>query len=528
MLPVCQAVQHAHQKGIIHRDLKPGNILVCLTDGKPVPKVIDFGVAKAMGAKLTDQTLYTAAGAVIGTVEYMAPEQARVTNLDIDTRADIYSLGAVLYELLAGSPPFSRRELRSAALDEVLRMVREQEPPKPSTKLSTADELASLAAVRGIEPRRLKNLVRGDLDWIVMKCLEKDRGRRYETANSLAMDIQHYLADQPVLAGPPSKMYRLKKFLRRNRTAITTTLLSLSILVVIAAWATRNWLVQKRTEADLAFQKEMTQNFAAAMRWMDPHGRFYQIQTWLRDSGEAKAKATEEPVRLSVDDRDRLRRAMLEEVVGIVEDKAPIELKPNVTIALLNEAGVRALAGRACAELEAPARGVRHLRRSIEIYRYLQTPASGISPENVPIGRHAMAMNAILLLDLCERANMLDSIGTELSLAEEIFPGTPETDYEGSRLKLATPPMQSAFHGVKGALLGRRGDFAAGEKLLLIRFSALTDPEQPAEEILPVERQVTAQRLADLYSAWKKPDEAARWKREVEKLKGPAERKTGE
>jgi eukaryotic-like serine/threonine-protein kinase len=216
-VPVCHAVQHAHQKGIIHRDLKPSNVLVALYDDRPVPKVIDFGVAKATGPQLTEQTLHTGFGAVVGTIEYMSPEQAGFNQLDVDTRSDIYSLGVLLYELLAGSPPFSRKELEKSGMLEMLRVIREQEPSKPSTKLSTAEGLPTLAANRGTEPAKLTRLVRGELDWIVMKALEKDRGRRYETANGFAMDLQRYLADEPVLAGPPSAWYRLRKFVRRNK-----------------------------------------------------------------------------------------------------------------------------------------------------------------------------------------------------------------------------------------------------------------------------------------------------------------------
>src|SRR5262245_11061948 len=203
-VPVCQAIQHAHQKGIIHRDIKPSNVLVALYDGKPVPKVIDFGVAKATGQSLTDKTLVTGFGSIVGTLEYMSTEQAEGNQRDIDTRSYIYSLGVLLYELLAGSPPFSRKELEQAGMMEMLRVIREQEPSKPSTKLSTADGLPTLAANRGTEPAKLTKLVRGELDWIVMKALEKDRNRRYETANGFATDVQRYLAGEAVQAVPPS------------------------------------------------------------------------------------------------------------------------------------------------------------------------------------------------------------------------------------------------------------------------------------------------------------------------------------
>jgi len=209
---VCQAVYHAHQKGVIHRDLKPSNVLVGLYDGVPVPKVIDFGVAKATGQKLTEATLFTGFGAVVGTPEYMSPEQARLDNLDIDTRSDIYSLGVLLYELLTGTTPLDRRRLGQAALLEVLQVIREEEPPRPSTRLNTTEELPTIAALRNIEPRKLSGLIRGELDWVVMKALEKDRNRRYETASSLAMDLRRYLDDEPVQACPPSACYRFGKF----------------------------------------------------------------------------------------------------------------------------------------------------------------------------------------------------------------------------------------------------------------------------------------------------------------------------
>jgi len=241
-IQVCQAIQHAHQKGIIHRDIKPSNILVTINDGVPVPKVIDFGIAKATGGlKLTDKTIFTAFEQFIGTPAYMSPEQATLASLDIDTRSDIYALGVLLYELLTGKTPFDAKELLAIGLDEMRRTIRDQEPPRPSTRLSTlpGEELSTTAQRRGIEAPKLVSELRGDLDWIVMKCIEKDRARRYETANSLAADVQHHLNDEPVAARPPSRLYRLQKTVRRNKLAFAAAAVVAGALLAglsIATW----------------------------------------------------------------------------------------------------------------------------------------------------------------------------------------------------------------------------------------------------------------------------------------------------
>jgi serine/threonine protein kinase/tetratricopeptide (TPR) repeat protein len=238
---VCHAIQHAHQKGIIHRDIKPSNIIVTVQDGVPVPKVIDFGVAKATEQRLTEETIYTALEQTIGTPAYMSPEQAEMTRMDIDTRSDIYSLGVLLYELLTGKTPFDVKELLAKGIEEMRRTIREQEPRRPSTRLTTMGqgELTTTAKRRQTDAPKLVNLVRGDLDWIVMKCLEKDRTRRYETANGLASDLLRHIANEPVLARPPSNVYRFQKMVRRNKLAFAATALIGVVLVVatgISVW----------------------------------------------------------------------------------------------------------------------------------------------------------------------------------------------------------------------------------------------------------------------------------------------------
>jgi eukaryotic-like serine/threonine-protein kinase len=275
---VCRAIQHAHQKGVIHRDLKPSNVMVTLDDERPIPKVIDFGISKALSQQLTEKTLFTAYGQMIGTPLYMAPEQAQLTMRDVDTRSDVYSLGVLLYELLTGTTPFDRETLQKSGFDEMRRIIREVDPPRPSARISTmnAHLLSTISARHHIDPRKLSASLRGELDWIVMKALEKDRNRRYETASGFAADVERYLADEPVQACPPSAAYRLRKFARRNRVALTFAALVLFFigsLGGVAGWAVRDRVAREEEIADeratqlSAVEREVDLALLDAERW---------------------------------------------------------------------------------------------------------------------------------------------------------------------------------------------------------------------------------------------------------------------
>jgi serine/threonine protein kinase/tetratricopeptide (TPR) repeat protein len=254
-IPVCHAIQHAHHKGIIHRDLKPSNILVSMFDGKPVPKVIDFGIAKAINHQLARHTLYTQTGTMIGTPEYMSPEQAMTSGLDVDTRTDIYSLGVILYELLTDTLPFDPSVLRKAGMEGMARIIRETDPPRPSTRLTTilSTEDVDPASLHRTDPRTLQRQIRGDLDWITLKAMEKDRTRRYETANGLAMDLQRYLNDEPVLARPPSTSYRAAKFVRKHKIAVIAAG-AVAAALVLGMIGTSIGFVRARQARDFAVQ----------------------------------------------------------------------------------------------------------------------------------------------------------------------------------------------------------------------------------------------------------------------------------
>ncbi|MDP6931130.1 MAG: serine/threonine-protein kinase, partial [Planctomycetota bacterium] len=263
-IEVCEAIQHAHQKGIIHRDLKPSNILVGMAEGKPLSKVIDFGIAKATGGRLTEKTIFTSRGMLIGTPAYMSPEQAEMSGIDIDTRSDVYSLGILLYELLSGEPPFHPQRLREMGYAEIQRVIREEEPPRPSTKLTTIKTSKKVAELRCLDANALRKQLGGDLDWIAMKALEKNRSRRYATVQELATDLGRHLADEPVEAGPPSASYRFAKFVRRNRAGVAAgslVLLALAAGIVATTWQRQQARTAERvavTERDKAQKAELT------------------------------------------------------------------------------------------------------------------------------------------------------------------------------------------------------------------------------------------------------------------------------
>ncbi|MDX2132961.1 MAG: serine/threonine-protein kinase [Planctomycetota bacterium] len=494
---VCNAVQHAHTKGIIHRDIKPSNVLVSTQDGKPHAKVIDFGIAKATASKLTEKTLFTEHRQLIGTPEYMSPEQAE-GSLDIDTRTDVYSLGVLLYELLTGTTPFSSNELRSAAYAEIQRIIREVEPPKPSTRLSqNADTIASIAAKRQIEPRRLGTLVRGELDWIVMKALEKDRQRRYETPSGLAADISRYLSGEAVVAAPPSNAYRVKKFVARNKGPVLAgSAVAAALIFGLAGTAWQAKVASEQRDVALAAQiAEADQRRQAEL---------------------ARAEALEQKARAEANEAEaRLQKRIAEGVVKFQSDmlaavdpfslpkdpKTGEPLKDRVTVlqaleAALNaidegsldgqplvEAGVRSTIGNTLLALGRYQEALPVLQRALELRR-ASTPGGS--------------------LELSQSLDSLASIHQYLSKHADAVRLYREALEMRQRFSPAGDPLIGIAMGNLGQSLWALGEFAEAESLL--RGALAIELDQPSKA--PGDRAHILDNLAKVLTELTKLDEA--------------------
>jgi serine/threonine protein kinase/tetratricopeptide (TPR) repeat protein len=460
-IPVCQAVQHAHQKGIIHRDLKPSNVLIALYDGRPVPKIIDFGVAKATGPRLTERTLYTEFGSVVGTLEYMSPEQAELNQLDVDTRSDIYSLGVLLYELLTGTTPLQRNRLERAALLEALRLIREEEPPRPSTRLSTTEELPSIAAQRGVEPRRLSGLVRGELDWIAMKALEKDRNRRYQTAAGFASDLERHLNGEPVLAGPPTAWYRFGKFAWRHKTAIAVAAATvLAALLALVGLALSNRLVTRQKELkEAALKRAISEkdraddNFARARR---------AVKDYL-------LKTSDSPL-LKSSDFQNLRKELLEsalpfyqEFVGQAQDDPKLESERGRAhqdlSALRRELGDHAGALDEVAEAE-------------KVFHAL-SQANPHDPEYAHELAGALITRGVLLNELARFDQAEQAFRRALAIVEPLEAASPRREYRAT-IAQATSNLGELYRE-----LDRRGDAETTLRRAITLRQKLLE-EQPA------------------------------------------------
>jgi serine/threonine protein kinase/Flp pilus assembly protein TadD len=421
-VPVCQAVQHAHQKGVIHRDLKPSNVLVTTYDGRAVPKVIDFGIAKAIGPKLTERTLETQVDSVVGTLRYMSPEQAEPGQADVDTRSDIYSLGVMLYELLTGRTPLDPSRLGGVALLELLRTIRDSDPSRPSACLHDTDDLPAVAASRGLEPQRLVAAVRGDLDWIVMKCLERDRARRYETADALARDIERHLNLEPVEACPPSAGYRLRKFARRNRKLLLAA--SAFVLLLTTATAVSSWLAVRARNAERVADTERTQALAAKARADEQAEVAEAVNKFLNGDLLIQASAQESP------DRDLKLRTVL--------DRASEKVDPRLSSQPLAAARVHKTLAAAYSSLGEPERAERHARRSYELY------LSKVGAEDpLAVGAQVNLATSLFFRRKLEDAEKL--YAEALGRARRVFP-------RDDPVTLATMSNLAAVYGLRGRL----------------------------------------------------------------------------
>jgi len=459
---VCEGVQHAHQKAVIHRDLKPTNILVAEVDGEPVPKIIDFGVAKATDQRLTEMTLLTQLGQMIGTPAYMSPEQATLTEADIDTRTDVYALGVVLYELLVGERPLEQ-DMRQAGHEAIRRIICEQDPPRPSTRLSSlGDQTTELAAARSCAPRRLRSELRGDLDWITMKALEKERERRYETVNGLAADLRRHLNDDPVTAGPPTAAYRVTKFARRHRTGVSLAAVAVAALAVFAAFSSvqARAIARERDRAEAAGARAEAMNvfLASTLASADPwsgSGRDVTVVQALDAAREQIATAFAGQPEIEASMRTVLGQTYLglgklepateqiERALAIrrgLPDAAPREMG----LLLVTEAGMRRDAAEHGAALASAAAAARLFR---------DDPAA--SPGDLLLAYHHEARN---LLDT-QRFAEAESV---LVLCEAVAP----------RVEQAQRILVAENHSLRADLVRERdGDAAAADSLSRVAFN---------------------------------------------------------
>jgi serine/threonine protein kinase len=386
-LDVCHAVQHAHLKGIIHRDLKPSNILVEIHDVRPVVKVIDFGIAKATGRLLTDKTLYTSISQLVGTPLYMSPEQAGLSSLDVDTRSDVYSLGVLLYELLTGTTPFDSEALKRAGYDEMRRIIREEEPPKPSTRISTIQQahLSTIAEQRGLEPRSLREHLRGELDWIVMKALEKDRDHRYESASAFAADVQRCLNDEAVEACPPSAGYKLRKYVRRNRRVLVP--LAVIAMVLVAATTVSAWLAVHALDAQ--HQAEADRKQAELDRDLAREAERQAVAARTRAKAAEGQAATDSAIARAVNNflqNDLLRQVnsdpqFRDEISGNTDltvkealDRAAAKIDERFKDQPLVQAAIRTAIGEAYISVGRPQLAISHFENAVTLYRASRGP----------------------------------------------------------------------------------------------------------------------------------------------------------
>ena len=484
-VPVCQAIQHAHQRGIIHRDIKPTNVLVTIYDGKPAPKVIDFGVAKAIDQSLTEKTLFTQFGQVVGTFEYMSPEQAEIGTVDIDTRSDVYSLGVLLYELLTGSTPLEKAKLRQAAYAEIVRQIREDEPPRPSTRLSESrDTLPSISAQRQTDPARLARQIRGELDWIVMKALEKDRGRRYEAASGLARDVERHLAGDPVEAGRPSRTYRLRKLVRRRCAAILTAGAFGGLLLLVAAWgiAMASNVVRERSFARIAREQAMALVVAAKARKSLP------VAGVIRD-------VVLQTDRLSAPNRQSKEKEPGHPKVLAALDSAGSAIDQSFTGRPAEEASFRMTMGTAYANLGEPLKAVPQFEKAFALRR------QALGREH-PDTLSSMESLARVLVP-AGKAPQAESMWRQIvAIYETILPDDWITSYSRSMLG--------------DVLLGQK-KFAEAERLLLAGYEGMKMREPkisgPSSSRLVAE---AGARIVALYDSWGKQDKADQWRKRLD------------